>query len=76
MAEAARAGGHLVGFAQTARTDRFWVGPLLTILGLGGFAVYATWAAFQGSYYSYGSYISPFYSPPLFIDPAAPERRR
>jgi len=72
MAEAARAGGHLVGFAQTARTDRFWVGPLLTILGLGGFAVYATWAAFQGSYYACASYISPFYSPPLFIDPAAP----
>src|SRR6266446_8548423 len=72
MAEAARAGGHLVGFARTARTDRWWVGPLLTILGLGGVAVYATCASFQGSYYSYGSYLSPFYSPPLFVDPAAP----
>ena len=72
MAEAARAGGHLVGFAATNRTDRWWVGPLLTVMGLGGFVVYTTWAALQGSYYFYGSYLSPFYSPPLFVDPGAP----
>ncbi len=72
MDDLARAGGHLVGFAATTRTDRWWVGPLLTVLGLGGFAVYATWAAFQGSYYFYGPYLSPFYSPLLFVDPGAP----
>jgi hypothetical protein len=72
MAEAARAGGHIVGFAATTRTDRWWVGPALTVLGLGGFVVYATWAAFQGSHYFYGSYLSPFYSPLLFVDPTAP----
>ncbi|PYT36684.1 MAG: succinate dehydrogenase [Acidobacteria bacterium] len=72
MAEAARAGGHIIGFAATTRTDRWWVGPLLTVLGLGGFVVYATWAAFQGSHYYYGPYLSPFYSPLLFIDPNAP----
>ena len=72
MAEAARAGGHSAGFAATTRTDRWWVGPLLTVLGLGGFVVYATWAAFQGSYYFYDPYLSPFYSPLLFIEPNAP----
>jgi len=72
MADTARAGGHVVGFAATVRTDRWWIGPLLTVLGLGGFTVYVTWAAFQGAYYFYGSYLSPFYSPLLFVDPAAP----
>src|SRR2546422_798110 len=72
MTELARAGGHVVGFAATARSDRWWVGPFLTVLGLGGFAVYATWAALQGSYYCSGSYLSPFYSPLLFVDPSAP----
>jgi len=72
MSERARPVGHATVFASTARTDRWWIGPLLTVLGLGGFAVYATWAAFQGSYYSTGSYLSPFYSPLLFVDPAAP----
>jgi hypothetical protein len=72
MSELARAGGHVIGFAATSRRDRWWIGPLLTVLGLGGFAVYATWAAFQGSYYFYGAYLSPFYSPLLFVDPAAP----
>jgi len=72
MAEAARAGGHIAGFAATTRTDRWWVGPLLTGLGLGGFVVYATWAAFQGSYYFYDPYLSPFYSPLLFVEPNSP----
>src|SRR5258705_489560 len=33
MAEAARAGGHIPGFAATTRTDRWWVGALLTAVG-------------------------------------------
>ena len=33
---------------------------------LGGFVVYATWAALQGDHYEYGPYLSPFYSPLLF----------
>jgi len=72
MSKTLQMGGHPAGFAATVRTDRWWIGPLLTVLGLGGFAVYATWAAFQGSHYFYGSYLSPLYSPPLFIDPSAP----
>lgn len=44
---------------------------MLTFVGLSAFGVYATWAAFQGNHYFYGSYLSPFYSPLLFIDPRA-----
>jgi hypothetical protein len=55
-------------FGQTLRRDAWWVQPLLTVLGLGGFVVYATWAAFQGAHYEYGPYLSPFYSPLLFGD--------
>ncbi|MGA2147676.1 MAG: hypothetical protein ABSH49_22235 [Bryobacteraceae bacterium] len=39
---------------------------LLVFLGLGTFLVYANWAAFQGKYYTFGPYISPFYSPELW----------
>jgi len=53
---------------ETSRPDAWWVVPLLTALGLLGFVVYATWAALQGSHYTYGSYLSPFYSPEIFGD--------
>jgi hypothetical protein len=53
-------------FGETARRDRWWVQPLLVALGLTTFVVYATWAAFQGRYYSFGPYLSPFYSPEIF----------
>jgi len=56
-------------FGQTARRDAWWVYPLFTFLGLGGFVVYATWAAFQGVNYSYGGYLSPMYSPLIFGHP-------
>lgn len=51
------------GLGVTQRRDAWWVGPLLTVLGLGGFGVYSTWAAFQGNHYEFGPYLSPFYSP-------------
>ncbi len=72
MAEQIAIGGHRGGFAATARTDRWWVGPLLTFLGLCAFVVYATWAAFQGEHYYTVPYLSPFYSPLLFIKPGVP----
>jgi hypothetical protein len=53
----------------TARTDVWWIRPLLILLVLSSFIVYATWAAFQGAHYSAGPYLSPFYSPLLFGDP-------
>jgi hypothetical protein len=65
-------GGHAPGFAATHRKDGWWIAPVLTCVGLTLFGIYATWAAFQGAHYWYGSYLSPFYSPPVFIDPIAP----
>src|SRR6266581_1471310 len=56
------------GFGQTARRDWWWVQPLLVFLGLSAFLVYTNWAAFQGKYYFWGPYLSPFYSPELFGD--------
>lgn len=64
-------GGHAEGFAAHTRTDNWWVGPLLTFLGFSAFIVYSTWAAFQAEHYWHISYLSPMYSPPLFIDTAA-----
>jgi hypothetical protein len=54
------------GFLETMRRDAWWVSPLLTLLILGGFVVYATWAAFQNAHYAHGPYLSPFYSPEIF----------
>jgi hypothetical protein len=57
------------GFGRTLRRDLWWVQPLVVFLGLSAFIVYATWAAFQGSHYRFGPYLSPFYSPELFGEP-------
>jgi len=48
------------------RRDAWWLQPLVVFVILGGFVVYATWAAFQNAHYTYGPYLSPFYSPELF----------
>jgi len=58
------------GFGRTARRDAWWIQPLLVFLGLSGFIVYSTWAAFQAEHYHFGPYLSPFYSPELFGDSA------
>jgi hypothetical protein len=50
---------------RTMRRDRWWLYPLATFVVFGAFVVYATWRAFQGSYYFSEPYISPFYSPCL-----------
>jgi len=52
------------------RRDAWWVQPAVVFVILAAFIVYATWAAFQGSHYRYGPYLSPFYSPELFGDPS------
>jgi len=49
----------------TLRIDAWWIEPLLVVLVLGSFAVYATWAALQNAYYYAAPYLSPFYSPCL-----------
>jgi hypothetical protein len=56
-------------FGETMRRDAWWVQPLVVFVVLGAFLVYATWAAFQNAHYTYGPYLSPFYSPLLFGDP-------
>ena len=57
--------GKSIGLAQyrTLRTDAWWVQPLLVVIGLGAFALYATWAALQNAHYYSAPYLSPFYSP-------------
>jgi hypothetical protein len=53
-------------FGETMRRDAWWVQPALVFVVLSTFIVYATWAALQGDHYTYGPYLSPFYSPELF----------
>ena len=55
-------------FGETTRHDAWWIQPLVVVLGLSTFLVYSAWAAFQGTHYTYGPYLSPFYSPELFGD--------
>src|SRR5256885_4135182 len=57
------------GFGETQRRYAWWLQPLVVFIMLGGFVVYATWAAFQNAHYMYGPYLSPFYSPEIFGDP-------
>lgn len=63
------------GFLQTMRTDAWWIGPLLTILGFGAFLVWANVRVFENDHYYSGhggtanlatNYLTPFYSPLLF----------
>ena len=51
----------------TMRRDAWWLELLPVIALLGAFGLYATARAFEGTYYEWGPYISPFYSP--LIDP-------
>jgi hypothetical protein len=54
-----------LGQFRTLRKDAWWVEPLLVVVVLGGFGVYATWAALQNAHYYVAPYLSPFYSPCL-----------
>ncbi|HVJ16036.1 MAG TPA: hypothetical protein VM686_11420 [Polyangiaceae bacterium] len=53
-------------FGQTSRKDAWWVVPIVVFTILTSFLSYATWAAFQNAHYTYGPYLSPFYSPEIF----------
>jgi hypothetical protein len=53
-------------FGETGRLDWWWVEPMIVFSVFGGFVVYATWAAFQNAHYTYGPYLSPFYSPEIW----------
>ena len=54
------------GFGETERRDWWWIEPLLVVTVFTSFIVYTTWAAFQNEHYTYGPYLSPYYSPELF----------
>ena len=56
------------GFLETNRRDAWWVAPIAVFIGLGTFVAYSTWAAFQGDHYTFGNYLSPFYSPEIWGD--------
>ena len=43
--------------------DAWWPQVVPVVAGLGAFAVYATLRAFEGAYFQWGPYLSPFYSP-------------
>lgn len=51
--------------AKTLRTDRWWLAPLLTVLGLTAWVAYATARVFMQKYYWKADYhyLTPFYSP-------------
>jgi hypothetical protein len=53
----------LAHFGETQRRDAWWVEILPVIVLMGGFSVYATLRAFEGKFYEWGPYLSPFYSP-------------
>src|SRR5438094_3529386 len=57
----------LAQFGKTQRRDDWWLEILPVVVLLGGFGLYATLRAFEGHYYQWGPYLSPFYSP--LIDP-------
>jgi len=65
--DASMIGGHVSGFAQTRRTDRWWVAPVLIVGGIAAAMGYMTWAAFQGTHYYAGPYLSPLYAPLIFV---------
>ena len=55
-------------FLQTARRDAWWIQPAIVFVVFSAFILYATWAAFQNAHYTYGPYLSPFYSPEIYGD--------
>ena len=50
-------------FGSTLRRDAWWVSILPVVILLGGFGIYATLRAFEGRFYEWGPYLTPFYSP-------------
>ena len=69
LANGTEVGGHVDGLGATLRSDKWWVGPALTVAGLTLWLVYYSWAALQGEYYAVGPYLSPFYAPLLWVPP-------
>lgn len=60
MAVLAKKGTH-------SATLPWWSEPASIIVGLTAFVAYSIWAVLQGSHYSWGPYLSPYYSPLLHV---------
>jgi hypothetical protein len=85
MAQATTTRPHEDHFGATERRDAWWLGPLLTVIGLSAFLIYGTWAAWQGNGYEIrevrgaahfhdpdNEAVAPYLSPfyaPLIYDP-------
>jgi hypothetical protein len=52
---------------NAARAGSWWAQVIPVIVVLGGFGIYATFRAFEGSLFQWGPYLSPFYSPLIDI---------
>ncbi len=52
---------------ETERRDAWWLEILPVIILFGGFGIYATLRAFEGKFYEWGPYLSPFYSPLISV---------
>lgn len=63
--------GKTQSVGSTDRNDKWWIEPLWQGAGFLAFVIYTTWATFQAGHYFYGSYLSPLYSPLLFVEPNA-----
>src|SRR5579863_7159914 len=50
-------------WGSTLRRDAWWIEIIPIVLVMGGFSVYATLRAFEGKFFEWGPYLSPFYSP-------------
>jgi hypothetical protein len=50
---------------ETQRRDAWWLELVPIIILFGGFGIYATLRAFEGKFFEWGPYLSPFYSPLL-----------
>jgi len=57
----------LARFGNTQRHDAWWIEIVPTLIVFTAFLIYATVRAFEGKFYEWGPYLSPFYSP--LIDP-------
>jgi hypothetical protein len=62
MASASQAAAY-----DAARTGSWLSQVLPVVFGLGGFGLYATFRAFEGRFFQWGPYLSPFYSPLIDI---------
>jgi len=63
MAEAGARAETARRLGETLRGDAWWAETIPVVLVLGGFGLYATYRAFEGKFYEWGPYLSPFYSP-------------